>query len=468
VRIEATHADRALGTSGSTLIRATAGTAVLAGELLLLGIVWRTANPWLPVGLAIAPVYFLLAFRSPDTAWALVWLAVPFSMQRLLPGGNAIQFPTELMIALALAAWLARSLVTGRGRVAPSPLHLPLSVIAIVALLSALFGAHPMVGLKAWLAAAGYAAFGFLYFSTTSCDPARRERWVRLVAATGALWGLYGFIRVLILGVSARAGYGAARPFFGEHGTYSAYLAMVLPLALFAALERRGRARWMYGLAALMISLGIVFSFTRAAWVSLAVVLPLALGVWTVRRRTWKPLLIPGVLLLLTAIVLIGSGGVDHFSRHVQSMTHQENVSNLERLNRWMAAIEMTKERPVLGVGYGAYSEMYPHYRRKLIVTSQAFERMSAHSEPLRLLAETGVLGMLAALWLLGCAAWIGMRSLAPDRDGSMLLLASAAGVGTYVVHGIFNAYLGIDKVAVPFWSGLGLLAALSRTRVRG
>ena len=37
------------------------------------------------------------------------------------------------------------------------------------------------------------------------------------------------------------------------------------------------------------------------------------------------------------------------------------------------------------------------------------------------------------------------------------------AGLGTYAVHGVFNSYLGIDKITIPFWASLGVIAALGR-----
>lgn len=465
---EAVSATRALGPpdppSGRRRSALWILIAVLAAELLLLALVWRSGKPWLPVGLALVPAFFLLAFRSPGLAWGAVWIAAPLSMQRLLPGGNAVQFPTEPMIAIALAAWGMRSLLTPGFRIPGSRLHVPLGALAAIALLSAVMGPHPVVSLKAWVVAAGYAAFGYLYFLSAPCDPARRERWLRLAVATGALVGLYGFARVLSLGVTAREAYGLGRPFFPEHGTYSAYIAMLLPLALLLALTREGRARRAYAAGAVAIALGIVFSFTRAAWISLAVVLPIALGIWAARRRSWKPVLASAAMALVVAALLAGSGAIDPFSRHARSVVDPENVSNLERLNRWIAAAEMVKDRPVLGVGIGGYASSYPVYRRKLVITEMAYEYMGAHSEPLRVLSEMGILGFLAALWFLGAVAGVGLGVILRGGGAtSVLALGLLAGLATYAVHGVFNTYLEVDKAAVPFWAGIGALAALAR-----
>ena len=43
-----------------------------------------------------------------------------------------------------------------------------------------------------------------------------------------------------------------------------------------------------------------------------------------------------------------------------------------------------------------------------------------------------------------------------------------AAGVTSYLIHGVFNNYSGIDKVAVPFWFLLAAIAVVAqRARAR-
>jgi hypothetical protein len=42
-----------------------------------------------------------------------------------------------------------------------------------------------------------------------------------------------------------------------------------------------------------------------------------------------------------------------------------------------------------------------------------------------------------------------------------VLALAALAGFATYVVNGMFNSYLVEDKVTIPFWSAIGVIAAL-------
>jgi O-antigen ligase len=434
-------------------------------EALFLGVGFALDQPLLGAVAAGALAYALLAYRNPDLGWALVWLAFPFSVELRIPGGNAIYAPTEPMIVLALLVWALRVLAREPLRIPRSDLHAPLAVLALVALLSVALSRYPTLGLKAWIAGVGYAAFGYLYCFLRCDDASRTERWVPWIVGSGALWGIYGTVRVLLQGISLQHAYGAARPFFTEHGTYGAYLAMIFPLGLLYAFERRGWARILYALASLMIGLGLVFSFTRAAWLSLVVVVPVTAALWAWWRRSLTPFAVLAGFAALVVLLLAGIGAGDRIARHAGSIGEKENASNLERLNRWMAAAEMTKDRPWFGVGYGAYPAAYPQYRRKAIITELTYQYMGAHSEPLRLLSETGFVGLLASLWFLASAAILGLRLFLRSRDDRVRLLALAllAGFGTYAIHGIFNSYLGIDKITIPFWAGLGVLAALGR-----
>ena len=448
------------GTFPATELLVLSLVVVAEAGILFLGL--SGADPLLSAWIALAGAYFLLSIRAPEAAWLVAFVAVPFSWVELPPWGGAISVPTEPMLVIALAGWGVRAL-TGAVPLRRSPAHLPLAFLAAAALLSVLLGSFVALGLKAWLAMGGYAAFGYLYFSCTKWNGHRRDRWVRTVSVLGALIGLYGAVRVLALGVSAGVAYGAARPFFLEHGTYSAYLGLLLPIPLFAALEGRGAARVAYAAAAFSIAIGILLSFTRAAWIASAIVLPVALWLWSSRRGAARPLLIPTTVGIGLVLLVLGTGAGDRLWRHAESVTQSENVSNLERINRWMAAWEMFRDRPVTGTGFDSFGAAYPAFRRKSIVTDQVYQRMGTHNEALRLLSETGVIGFAAGLWFFGTVVVIGIRAFRrlPDPATGSLVLACLAGIVTYCVHSLFNAYLGIDKVTLPFWVELGMIAGL-------
>ena len=438
---------------------------ILLLEALLLLVGAATGKPFLGVAAAGGVAYAILAYLHPNVAWGLVWLAFPFGIETLLPGGSALYLPTEPMIFLALAAWAARLLAGAPLRIPKSRLHLPLAALAAATLAASLLGAYPMYGVKALVMASAYVSFGYLYCLVAVDDAARPERLVPWIVGSAAVWGIYGTVKVIAEGVSLRNAYGAVRPFFSEHGGYGAYLAMIFPLALLVALERRGRAMFLYASASIAILLGIVFSFTRAAWVSLAVVLPPILGLWFWWRRSARPLVLLGSAGLVLVLVLAGIGASEGVGRHVESIGEKGDVSNLERLNRWMAATEMLKQHPFFGVGFAAYPNVYHLYRRKVVLTGLAYQSMGPHSEVFRLLSETGFVGFAAACWFLLTAALVGLNVFrwSDDPRVKMLVLAVMAGIGTYAIHGFFRTYLDLEKVCVPFWASFGVIAAMEQ-----
>jgi len=264
----------------------------LAGALL--------GHPFLGAAAAAALIFLVVAYRHPRWAWALVWIAFPFSVEMRLPMGNAIYVPTEPMMMLSLLAWALRAPVRGKMRIPHSPLNAPLAALALVALASVAISQHPLLGFKAWLVAVAYAGFAYGFCFLNLGDSKTSERWIPWVVGVGAFWGLYGAARVLMEGVSVQHAYGAARPFFPEHATYGVYLSMILPLALLMTLENDGKRRLLYAAATLAIGFGIALSFTRAAWLSVVMVLPFTAWIWALRRKSMKP--------LVWAVALVAGG----------------------------------------------------------------------------------------------------------------------------------------------------------------
>ncbi|HEU4765138.1 MAG TPA: O-antigen ligase family protein [Candidatus Eisenbacteria bacterium] len=433
--------------------------------MLLIGGIWAN-QILLAVGAVAAVFYGLLAIRFPELACVLLWIVVPLSLERPVTGGIAAFLPSEPMLVLLVSGWVIRSLWLGQAPRLPRDVALPLLAFAGVALASTLLGAHPGVGIKALLITGMYATLGLLVFPSLGCAAERRARWAALAATTGAVAGAYGAIRVL--GGEGNISYGVARPFFAEHGTYAAYLGFLLPLTVLLALESRGRARFGYSVAAAAQVSGLALSFTRAAWLSILVVLPPALLAWYLWRRSARPI---GVLFVAIALVAgivlsprtwVGS----QLGQRAATITDSQNVSNLERVNRWVAGAEMIKAHPLLGVGYNGYIAEYRRYRRPLIWTPQIFAPMGSHSEPLQWLCETGILGFGAAVWFFAAVVRRGLRTFRSARSDRVRVLALGVigGLATYAVHGLFNAYQ-VDKVSVPLWLGVGALVALSADR---
>ena len=113
-----------------------------------------------------------------------------------------------------------------------------------------------------------------------------------------------------------------------------------------------------------MFFIAIIFSYTRAAWLSLfgAIVLGFLIKLKINFRHLFGIFLVFVIMLLpfrSQIYSVISDNKQDSSSsylEHIQSMYNiKSDASNMERINRWKCAIEMFKEKPVVGYGPGTY-----------------------------------------------------------------------------------------------------------------
>ena len=83
---------------------------------------------------------------------------------------------------------------------------------------------------------------------------------------------MYTVFRHAGYGFDKQAGHWVMDPFFKDHTSYGAVLAMFWfpALALFLKPERSAIGKLSIGATLVVLSVGLILSFTRAAWVSVA------------------------------------------------------------------------------------------------------------------------------------------------------------------------------------------------------
>jgi len=290
---------------------------------------------------------------------------------------------------------------------------------------------------------------------------------------------------VILITLIKHSGYGfdqhsahfVMKPFFNDHTSYGAALAMFLPI-LIGLLSLNKEKRYLkyviYAIVGLFV-LAIVLSYTRAAWVSLVG----ALGVYLIIRLkiNYKWVLTGfGIVLALFFIyktdILIEleqnkTDSSSDFKDHVKSISNvATDASNKERINRWNCAIRMFKEKPLLGWGPGTYQFQYAPFQKsyeKTIISTNAGDMGNAHSEYLGPLSESGLPGMLSLLGLIFTVIIVAYRryKLTKDKETRALLLMALTGLVTYFIHGLLNNFLDTDKASVPYWGFIAIIVAI-------
>lgn len=145
------------------------------------------------------------------------------------------------------------------------------------------------------------------------------------------------------------------------------------------------------------------------------------------------------------------------------------------RLTLWRVAGHMFLSRPLLGVGPDNFRLMYGTYAG----VERWDKGVHANSLYIEWLADTGVLGLLAFLWLMWRLAWEVYRRLEHSLKGlasrnaglvwelGIWRLALAGSLAAWFVHGLFDYFYEFTPTYVAFWLITGLALA-GRPMTRG
>jgi len=266
-------------------------------------------------------------------------------------------------------------------------------------------------------------------------------------------------------------------PFYNDHTIYGAMLAMFFPALIFFMVNKKYASSIKFAafLFLVIFIIALIFSYTRAAWLSLAVALVVYLLL--LAQIKFRTILIAflaicaGIIVYRTSLVMKlernRQDASQDFDKHIESMSNiSTDASNLERLNRWSAAFRMFEERPVFGWGPGTYSFEYApfqHSQERTIISTNMGDRGNAHSEYIGPLCESGVLGTLTFLAIVIYTLITGFRLYytIKDYETKRIVLVTLLGFITYIVHGALNNFLDSDKASVPFWGFIAMLVAI-------
>ncbi|SHF56223.1 O-antigen ligase [Mariniphaga anaerophila] len=433
----------------------------------------------LPVLLGAA----LFAIFSFDKLLYFVVFFSPLSIElsRLFPGfGFNMYLPTEPILFGILVLFLLK-VIQERSFDRKILLH-PVSIAIYVNLfwifLTSLTSSMPVVSFKFLLSRIWFVvAFYFLTAKIFSSGK-KMEQYIWLYLAGLLIVVFYTTFRHLGYGLlNKQAAHFVMVPFFNDHTSYGATLAMYLPFTFFFALcksypKKVRTAAW---LVSAILAGAFVLSYSRAAWLSMII----ALTVWAIIKLKirFRPIFIAAIVFIglafsfQTQIVMYLEKNSDESSsnltEHFSSMTNiSSDASNLERINRWGCAIRMFEEKPFWGYGPGTYMFQYAKYqlkRDRTIISTNAGDAGNAHSEYLGPLSESGVLGLVTFLVLIIVVIYTGVHTWSRLTDKRMkgIVLAATTGLVTYYIHGFLNNFLDTDKLSVPFWGFTAMIVAI-------
>ena len=284
-----------------------------------------------------------------------------------------------------------------------------------------------------------------------------------------------------IYGFGEEEGHWVMWPFFKDHTIYGATVALCLPISL-ALLKQKGGpplSKAILILLNVILIVGLIFSYTRAAWLS--ILCASVIGLLVYFRVNFRFLMGLGLAFALiiysqwdTIQLALAKNTHEHtteaFEEKIQSAANvTTDASNLERINRWDCAVQMFKKRPITGFGPGTYAFEYAPFQdpeNQTIISTNFGDMGNAHSEYLGSLSETGLLGLLLFLSIVASIFVYAIRlyyqTPNQESDVKLLIMGIIISLSSYFIHAFLNNYLDTDKAAVPVWAMCAMIIAMS------
>ena len=447
--------------------------------VLMIGVILGLVTGFYPLmGLPLGLLLVYVAVVDFRKVFYLLLMCIPLSTEIHIPGAFSVNLPSEpLIIGLTLVCvfYLFANLNKLNARFFRHPLMLALLLHLGWTLVAALHSELFLVSIKFFVAKTWY----ILVFVVLTGILIKSEMQVKQLFWWVFIPLLFSVLVVLArqnaLGFSLKNSHRAMQPFYHNHVVYAAFLSLFLPYVILAQTwyKRWSRQWWMviFGLGIILI--GIQLSYTRTAYVALI----LGAGAYVVvRLRLMKVVVGLSLVAVFGGVIFLSHQNkyLDYAPNFEKTISHYdfnslleatyklEDVSTMERVYRWVAAVQMSKENLLTGFGPGNFQNFYQQYTVSSFETyvSDNPERSGIHNYYLMMLTDQGLPGLLIFLFLTVVILIKGEHIYynCPSPTRRHIIMATLLSLVIIDAFLIINDLLETDKVGAFFLINIAIL----------
>jgi len=444
----------------------TSAAPLIALVLLLAlggGLVIAQTTPGLSLGIALLGTILFVSFLNTELALHIILLSMLLSPEIVVGGvgGISIGKPAwkgetlvlrmeDLVLVTVAFAWLARTaLFKELGLIRKTPLNPPIFAYIVSLILATLLGVFmgSVRPVRGFFYTLKYFEFFVVYFMTVNYVQEERQlrRLLTTAFLTCAISAVMGIAQI-------PSGERVGAPFegkWGEPNTFGGYLVFMLALILGHFLSARTLSAALGWLAfSGLVTAPLLYTLSRSSWLA-AIPMLLTLVVLSPRRLI--------LMIGLGGLVVVGPLAfpkqvVDRYNYTLHDKADRSDyriggsrldTSTAARLDSWKDGIAGWAKRPLFGYGVTGYVFMDAQF--------------------VRVLVETGLVGLVAFLWLLWQTlrvAWRSQQRFAGTRFEG-LTLGYLAGLVSLLVHAIGANTFIIVRIMEPFWFFAGIVTML-------
>ncbi len=412
------------------------------------------------------------------------------------------EFPKMILVyfltILIVAAFLVKTVVTGKFNLKRTPLDLPILLYAISYTLSAIFSIDRYTSIFGYytrfngglLSLICYIALYYVFvwemgpsFAKATEGKEKREKLIKLLLLSSLFVSIYGILQHFGIDKDYWVQDVQRRVFstLGQPNWLAAYLVMVLPVSLALIIEKRTSA---YLLVPIALYSAFWFTYSLSGLVGFAAAI-LTFLIFADRenlRRGLLPLLL--VFLAWVAISALTltptiSGRIKNFfdgavpkasavtEATVAAQPSPTGSTVKIRLAVWKGTLNLIKDHPLLGTGPETFAYSFLPYRPVELNQTAEWEFLynKAHNEYLNIAATTGLLGLASYLFLIGKFVLWNIRSrITRMSSGSTQNNILQAGLFAGWVGVLVSDFFGFSVAATSllFWLYMALGVSLT------
>lgn len=417
---------------------------------VLTGISMFFISPLTTVKIIAAAIAIVLTVTKPIYGLYIVILAIPFMTQM-----------NELIIVFVLViciSYLLSLLLNKELKFVSTPLNLPIFVFMLVEIFATLHSASIKLSLRNL--SVDLVSFCLFFVIVNVVNTKKKLNIIiKVFVLITFLLACFGIIQYFVIKpmdvlwadksinpeLNARA-VGT----FSNPNIFAEYLEHMLPVAVALIFTvKKLSKRILHIIISSAIIICLVLTFSRASYLGFAAAI---FVLFVVKFAKYIPLAITAVIVSIP-IALKTLPGV--ILDRITSIGSLKDSSNAYRVDIWQGTVNMIKDFWITGVGFGywAYKNAFMEY------AVRATKPWHSHNLYLEIMAEIGVFGMLAFIWIVVMlfTSVISFSRKTKDRYLSWVSVGLLCSVVSLLVHGVAEHVLYMPISIIMFWMIIAL-----------
>jgi len=428
--------------------------AVLAAVLVMLGVGAMIGSHFMLGSVFIAGLMIaLIIFGFPEVALLASLGSIVLGQLIRLPVGDSAILPNDIILPTLIIAWTLKRLASRRWELRKHSLTLPIFLTLLVMGLSLIINIG-REDFREWLNGASYFIRWIEYLALfwIGQDVFRTHQralmYLKILIGIGVTLAILGFIQLKVFpdfsfmvpqGWDPHVGRLLSTWFDPNFlgGLFVLLIAIAVSVALYIPFQQ---ARWWW-VAAGVLSLATVLTFSRSAYVGLVVALAV---IGLVRSRV---ALFLGALTMIAVVMF-----VPRVQERVIGIRSVDETAQL-RLVSYRNAFTVIGDHPLIGVGYNLYKYVQVEYN--FLEKTEEHSASGSDSSLLTMWVTTGIIGFVIYLWLFAAMlreVWKTWRDKSLPKQWQGFGLGAVAGLLGLFAHSQFVNGLQYPHLMEVMW----------------